>query len=74
MTGEAGAGLRQGRTAWAEHEQERDCVKWGGRVSAGTGEAQKGSWGAWAGIVAENSDDVRECMCAGPRRARGGRS
>jgi hypothetical protein len=59
MIGEAGAGLRRGRTAWAERELERGYVKWGGGVSAGTGGAQKGSWGAWAGVVAENSSDVR---------------
>jgi hypothetical protein len=59
---------------WAERKLERGYVKWGGGVSAGTGGAQKGSWGAWAGVVAENSGDVRECARAGPRRARGGRS
>jgi hypothetical protein len=30
-------------------------------VSAGAGGAQKGSWGAWAFIMAENSGDMREC-------------
>jgi hypothetical protein len=29
-------------------------------VSAGAGGAQKGSLGAWAGVVAEDSGDVRE--------------
>jgi hypothetical protein len=38
-----------------------------GRVSVGASEAQKGSWGAWAGVVAEDSGDVRECARAGPR-------
>jgi hypothetical protein len=43
-------------------------------VSAGAGGAQKGSWGAWTGVMAENSGDVRECARAGPRRAREGRA
>jgi hypothetical protein len=30
-------------------------------MSAGEGGAQKGSSGAWAGVVAENFGDVREC-------------
>jgi hypothetical protein len=38
---------------WAERARERG-------VSAGAGGAQKGSWGAWAGVVAEDSGDVRE--------------
>jgi hypothetical protein len=40
----------------------------------GRGRGSKRSWGAWAGIVAEDSGDVRECARAGPRRARGGQS
>jgi hypothetical protein len=40
----------------------------------GAGGAKKRSWGAWAGVVAEDLGDVRECMLAGPRWARGGRS
>jgi hypothetical protein len=39
-----------------------------GRVSVGASEAQKGSWGTWAGVVAEDFGDVRECARAGPRR------
>jgi hypothetical protein len=41
-------------------------VKWDGEVSAGAGGAKKGL-GAWAGDVAEDSSDVRECARAGPR-------
>jgi hypothetical protein len=41
-------------------------------VSAGASGALRGSWGAWVGVVAENSSDVREYACAGPRQERGG--
>jgi hypothetical protein len=41
-------------------------------VSPGTGRALRGSWGAWVGVVTENSGDVRECARAGPWRVRGG--
>jgi hypothetical protein len=34
-----------------------------------TGGALKMELGAWAGVVAEKPDDVRECARAGPRRA-----
>jgi hypothetical protein len=44
----------------------------GGRVR-GTDGALRRELGAWAGVVAEKSDDVRECARAGPQRARGGR-
>jgi hypothetical protein len=43
-------------------------------ASAGTGGALRRELGAWAGVVAEKSGDVRECACAGPRRARGGQN
>jgi hypothetical protein len=33
-----------------------------------TGRAIRRELGAWAGVVAEKPDDVRECACAGPRR------
>jgi hypothetical protein len=42
-------------------------------ASAGTSGALRRELGAWAGVVAEKSDDVRECALAGARRARGGR-
>jgi hypothetical protein len=38
-------------------------------ASAGIGRALRRELGAWAGVVAENSGDVRECARAGPRRA-----
>ena len=39
-------------------------------MSAGAGGAQKGSWGEWAGIVAEDSGDVRaDWSTAGVGRA-----
>jgi hypothetical protein len=41
------------------------------RRGVSAGGAQKGSWGAWAGVVAEDSGDVRECARAGPRWAGG---
>jgi hypothetical protein len=37
----------------------------------GTGGALRRELGAWAGIVAEKSGDMRECALAGPRRGRG---
>jgi hypothetical protein len=43
-------------------------------ASAGTGGALRRELGAWVGVVAEKSGDVRECARAGPRRARGGRN
>jgi hypothetical protein len=43
-----------------------------GRVR-GTGGALRRELGAWAGVVAEKSGDVREFALAGLRRARGGR-
>jgi hypothetical protein len=65
MTGMAGAGLRQGRAAWAECERECGCAKWDGEASAGG--AQKGARvrgrATWSGI----STYVRECARAGPR-------
>jgi hypothetical protein len=54
----AGAGLRE--------------MRWGSEC--GTGGAQKGAGGHVAGVVVEDSDDVRKCARAGPRRAWGGRS
>jgi hypothetical protein len=45
-----------------------------GEVSAGAGGALRGSWGAWVGVVAVKSDDVRECARAGPRRVQGGQN
>jgi hypothetical protein len=42
-------------------------------VSAGAGEAIRRELGAWAGVVAEKSGDMRECARAGPRRVPGGR-
>jgi hypothetical protein len=33
----------------------------------GTGRALKRELGAWAGVVAKKSGDVRECALAGPR-------
>jgi hypothetical protein len=36
-------------------------------VSAGAGGALRGRWGAWVGVMAENSGDVCECARAGPR-------
>jgi hypothetical protein len=43
-------------------------------VSAGASGALRGSWGAWVGVVAENSSVMRECARVGPRRVRGGRN
>jgi hypothetical protein len=40
----------------------------------GTSGALRRELGAWAGIVAEKSGDVRECTLTGPRRARGGQN
>jgi hypothetical protein len=40
----------------------------------GTGGALRRELGAWVGVVAEKSGDVRECARAGPRRARRGQS
>jgi hypothetical protein len=37
----------------------------------GTGGAIRRELGAWAGVVAEKSGDVRECARASPRRGRG---
>jgi hypothetical protein len=37
----------------------------------GAGGALKRELGAWAGVVAEKSGDVRECARPGPRRERG---
>jgi hypothetical protein len=56
MTGTAGASLRRGRAAWAEHEREPGCAKWDGGASAGAGGAQK-ELGAWAGDVAKESGE-----------------
>jgi hypothetical protein len=39
-------------------------------ASAGIGEALRRELGAWAGVVAEKSGDVRECTRAGPRGGR----
>jgi hypothetical protein len=38
------------------------------------GRALRRELGAWAGVVAKKSGDVRECALAGPRRVRGGHS
>jgi hypothetical protein len=46
----------------------------GGGGSAGHGGALRRELGAWAGVVAEKSGDVRECALAGLQRARGGRN
>jgi hypothetical protein len=54
----AGAGLREMRRG-------SEC---------GRGWGSKRSWGTWAGVVTEDSGDVRECARVGPWRARGGRS
>jgi hypothetical protein len=40
----------------------------------GTGGALRRELGAWAGVVAEKSGDMRECALAGPRQAQGGRN
>jgi hypothetical protein len=58
---------------WVERERGRSCVKCGGGASAGAGEALRRELGAWAGVVAEKSDDVRECALDGPQREWGGR-
>jgi hypothetical protein len=39
----------------------------------GTSGALRRELGAWAGVVAEKSGDVRECARVGPQRARGRR-
>jgi hypothetical protein len=73
MVGNTVVGLRRRLVAWAEHERGRSCVKCGRGASAGAGEALRRELGAWAGVMAKKSGDVRECALAGPRRARGGR-
>jgi hypothetical protein len=40
----------------------------------GTSGALRRELGAWVGVVAEKSGDVRECALAGPRWAWGGRN
>jgi hypothetical protein len=72
MVGNAGKGLRWRLAAWAERERGWSFVKCGGGASAGAGEALRRELGAWAGVVAEKSGNVRECALAGPRWARGG--
>jgi hypothetical protein len=48
------------------------CEMRRGRVRC-TGGALRRELGAWAGVVAEKSSDLRECALVDPRRARGGR-
>jgi hypothetical protein len=74
MAGNAGAGLRQRLAAWAKRERGRSCAKWGEGCARGTGRALWRELGAWAGVVAEKTGDVRECAHAGPWRARRGRN
>jgi hypothetical protein len=71
MAGEAGAGLRRRGLSGREGEAVRNEA---GGVSVGTGGALRESWGAWVGVVAKNSGNVRECARASPRRGRGGRN
>jgi hypothetical protein len=73
MVGNAGTGLRRRLAVRAERERGQSCVKCGGGASAGTGGALRRELGAWAGVVAEKSGNVRECALAGPWRAQGGR-
>jgi hypothetical protein len=68
MVGNAGAGLLRRLAARAEPRKMRrgsECGHW--RGSAGTGGALRRELGAWAGVVAEKSGDVRKCARAGPR-------
>jgi hypothetical protein len=58
-----GQSVREGE---AMRNEVRGCAR-------GTGGAIKRELGAWAGVMAEKSGDVRECARAGPRRARGWR-
>jgi hypothetical protein len=54
----------------ARERAELREMRWG--RAWGTGGALRRELGAWAGVVAEKSGDVRECALAGPRRGRGG--
>jgi hypothetical protein len=59
------------------HEQsarEGETVRNEAGSECGRGRGSKRELGRVGFIVAEDSGDVRECVRAGPRRARGGRS
>jgi hypothetical protein len=60
-----GVGRARAGARLCEMRRGSECVR---------GRGSKWSWGAWAGVVAEDSGDVRECARAGPRQARGGQS
>jgi hypothetical protein len=47
-------------------------MRWGSKCGRGWGSKRAG--GAWAGVVAEDSSDVREGARTSPRRVRGGRN
>jgi hypothetical protein len=58
-------GVGRARAGAGLHELRRGS-------ECGHGRGSKKSWGAWVGVVAEDSSDVRECARGGPRRAWGG--
>jgi hypothetical protein len=76
--GEAWSGLR--RAGWTGTRVRVSGGGWRREGEAERNEARgvRGALsrelGAWAGVVAEKSGDVRECARAGPRRARGRRN